>query len=203
MPPRKTVEGLTEASLRAFGPGDDVALILKDNLEIASYRSGWPERLRALAARTDIPPIRYVDTAYRDADMARLFRTATALVHPYRGEGVALPVLEAMACGTPVVVTRGGATDDFVDASVGALLPAGCRGAGRGRMRRHSRPGGPPNCWPNRRARPRRTATRSAGMPTTSARAAARTACSTSCSCGCASSTRSSSNSTAATASAV
>jgi glycosyltransferase involved in cell wall biosynthesis len=124
MPPRKNVGAVIDAYLSAFRPGDDVALILKDNLDVIAYRSGWPEKLRALAARTDIPPVRYVETAYSDADMARLFRTATALVHPYHGEGFALPVLEAMACGTPVIVTRGGATDDFVDAAAGTLLPS-------------------------------------------------------------------------------
>jgi glycosyltransferase involved in cell wall biosynthesis len=35
-------------------------------------------------------------------------------VSPYRAEGFNLPVLEAAACGLPVICTRGGATDDFV-----------------------------------------------------------------------------------------
>ena len=42
-----------------------------------------------------------------------LYAVADAYVSPYRAEGFNLPVLEAMACGTPVIVTDGGATDDF------------------------------------------------------------------------------------------
>jgi glycosyltransferase involved in cell wall biosynthesis len=42
-----------------------------------------------------------------------LYALADCYVSTYRAEGFNLPVLEAMACGTPVVVTKGGATDDF------------------------------------------------------------------------------------------
>lgn len=51
-------------------------------------------------------------------ELGELYRSADLLVHPYRSEGFALPVLEAMASGLPVVVTRGGATDDFCDDTV-------------------------------------------------------------------------------------
>jgi glycosyltransferase involved in cell wall biosynthesis len=37
------------------------------------------------------------------------------LVHPYRGEGFGLTVAEALASGTPVIVSAGGACDDFCD----------------------------------------------------------------------------------------
>ena len=33
---------------------------------------------------------------------------------PYRAEGFNLPVLEAAACGIPIICTQGGPTDDFV-----------------------------------------------------------------------------------------
>lgn len=47
------------------------------------------------------------------ADMRRLFGAMDAYVSPYRGEGFNLPVIEAIACGTPAIVTAGGATDDY------------------------------------------------------------------------------------------
>jgi glycosyltransferase involved in cell wall biosynthesis len=42
-------------------------------------------------------------------DLPRLYAGATALVCPSLVEGFGLPVLEAMACGTPVVCARAGA----------------------------------------------------------------------------------------------
>ena len=48
------------------------------------------------------------------ADMATLYQLSDAYVAPYRAEGFGLPVLEAAACGLPVICTAGGSTDDFV-----------------------------------------------------------------------------------------
>jgi len=42
-----------------------------------------------------------------------LFRGARCLVFPSLYEGFGLPILEAMACGTPVVTSRGGATEEI------------------------------------------------------------------------------------------
>jgi len=46
--------------------------------------------------------------------MALLYQAADTYVSPYRAEGFNMPVLEAAACGLPVICTSGGATDDFV-----------------------------------------------------------------------------------------
>jgi len=57
---------------------------------------------------------RYIGDALSNRDVALLYQAADAYVAPYRGEGFCLPVLEAAACGIPVICTRGGSTDDFV-----------------------------------------------------------------------------------------
>jgi alpha-1,6-mannosyltransferase len=55
--------------------------------------------------------------------LARLLASCDALVHPGDCETFGLVVLEAMACGLPVVATRGGAVAELVDASTGSLVP--------------------------------------------------------------------------------
>jgi glycosyltransferase involved in cell wall biosynthesis len=59
------------------------------------------------------PRLAWLENTLGFADMARLYQAADAYVSPYLGEGFNLPVLEATACGTLVICTRGGSTDDF------------------------------------------------------------------------------------------
>ena len=59
----------------------------------------------------------YVGKTLAAGDVANLYRAADVYLSPYRAEGFNLPVLEAAACGLPVICTRGGSTDDFADDS--------------------------------------------------------------------------------------
>lgn len=56
--------------------------------------------------------------------MRWLFSACDCYLAPYMGEGFNLPVLEAMACGLPLIVTRGGSTDDFVHPDCALFLSA-------------------------------------------------------------------------------
>jgi glycosyltransferase involved in cell wall biosynthesis len=47
-----------------------------------------------------------------DDELAALYRGAKCLVYPSLYEGFGLPVVEAMACGTPVVTSAGGAIEE-------------------------------------------------------------------------------------------
>ena len=49
--------------------------------------------------------VEYIDRILSETEMAGLYAACDCLVHPFRGEGFALPIVEAMACGLPVIVT--------------------------------------------------------------------------------------------------
>jgi glycosyltransferase involved in cell wall biosynthesis len=56
-----------------------------------------------------------------DAELARQYRGARCVVYPSLYEGFGIPVLEAMACGAPVVTSAGGATEE-VAGGAGVLV---------------------------------------------------------------------------------
>ncbi|MEM1432524.1 MAG: glycosyltransferase family 4 protein [Pseudomonadota bacterium] len=58
------------------------------------------------------------------AELAREFQSATLLVSPSLYEGFGLPAAEAMSCGTPVIVTDGGALPEVAGAA-GLIVPRG------------------------------------------------------------------------------
>lgn len=47
-----------------------------------------------------------------------LYNVANCYLAPYRAEGFNIPVLESMFCNTPVIISKGGSTDDFANTSL-------------------------------------------------------------------------------------
>ncbi len=117
---RKGVDVLMQAYATAFSGRDDVTLVIKDVAPTGAYKGrNVGTHLRDFADDPEMPRLVYLDVDLETEELAALYRSCDVLVHPYRGEGFAMPVLEAMACGLPVVVTAGGPTDEFVPDDAG------------------------------------------------------------------------------------
>ena len=122
---RKGVDLLLEAYGRAFTSDDDVCLVVKDVGEKAFYAGQTAgDLILEFLRRPGAPEVVYLGGALPAERMAGLYAACDCLAHPFRGEGFALPVAEAMACGRPAVVTAAGPVTDYCDAATGYLVPA-------------------------------------------------------------------------------
>jgi glycosyltransferase involved in cell wall biosynthesis len=121
---RKGVDLLVRAWADAFGPDDDVRLIIKDFGTQTHYRGQSVLDAAALARDPALAPIEHLTDEIPYHELPALYRGADVLVAPYRAEGFCLPALEAMACGLPVIHNGAGPTAEFVPADAGWALTA-------------------------------------------------------------------------------
>ena len=126
---RKAPEKLLRAFTRAFTDKDDVLLLLKV-LNVDTSRSLRRE-IDALDLPANAPPIAILhNNIIKSYQMASLYRSADCFVLPTRGEGWGMPILEAMACGLPVIATNWSAQTDFMNETnayplkIKGLIPA-------------------------------------------------------------------------------
>lgn len=98
--PRKNVPALVEGWQRAVtGLADPPALVLAGG-------RGWDERVDEVLARVP-SSLEVLRPGYLPLDLlAGFLGGAEVLAYPSLAEGFGLPVLEAMACGAPVLTTR-------------------------------------------------------------------------------------------------
>jgi glycosyltransferase involved in cell wall biosynthesis len=81
------------------------------------------ERLLALAASLGVGDLVQVVGGQTPATVARLMSESSVVVLPSRRESFGTVLIEAMACGTPVVSTRCGGPEETVNPTVGRLVP--------------------------------------------------------------------------------
>jgi len=114
--PNKGMDFLLKAFAEVVKWRPECRLVIKGVDAIYTSKQVLDESARKLTgeelARVQ-PRMRYVGGSLGQADMARVYQVADAYVSPYTAEGFNMPVLEAAACGLPVVCTAGGSTDDF------------------------------------------------------------------------------------------
>jgi glycosyltransferase involved in cell wall biosynthesis len=123
----KGLDILIEAVARLINSGRKIKLILKNNKEL--YGLGIEDTIQKFAKEhpslvTDnfFSSVQLVQSTLNLDQLRALYCISDIYASPYRAEGFNLPVLEAMACGTYVLVTDGGATDDFFQDACGRKI---------------------------------------------------------------------------------
>jgi glycosyltransferase involved in cell wall biosynthesis len=115
---RKNVGTLLEAYARLRGQvADAPRLVLAGHTTPASAR--WEARAAEAPLAGHVEITGYVDTARK----IELFANARMLVLPSYEEGFGLPVLEAMACGVPVVVSSRGSLPEVAGPAADPIDP--------------------------------------------------------------------------------
>jgi glycosyltransferase involved in cell wall biosynthesis len=117
---RKGFDLLMQAYAEEFTSDDDVCLVVKDFF----YGGDGRALVRELRLDPAAPEVRYGYGTIDWARVAGLYTACDCYVHPYRGEGFALPIVEAMACALPVIATGLGPTLDYCPEGTAYLLPA-------------------------------------------------------------------------------
>jgi glycosyltransferase involved in cell wall biosynthesis len=111
---RKNAEGMVGGVARARAKGLEVDLAWAGKLDAAKQ-----ERITGLAAKASVGDRVHLLGFVPDEDLRMLYRGALANLFVSRAEGFGYPVVEAMACGCPVITTAAGSLSELAaDAAI-------------------------------------------------------------------------------------
>ncbi|MEG3897094.1 MULTISPECIES: glycosyltransferase family 4 protein [unclassified Microcoleus] len=114
---RKGIRPLLKAFAAVVDKYPDARLVLKGSELLYPSRDEIAEACRVVLNDAErarvLPRLIYTGGQLSFAQIAEFYQAADVYVSPYLAEGFNLPVLEAAACGLPVICTEGGPTDDF------------------------------------------------------------------------------------------
>ncbi len=120
--PVKGVDILLRAVRLLVDSGRNVTLVLVGESYFKSYQREY-HRLRQLAQDLRLESRVNFAGKRRPPELVRSIQESAVLVLPSRAESFGMVLVEALACGTPVVATRCGGPEDIVTEEVGTLVP--------------------------------------------------------------------------------
>lgn len=120
---RKGLDIVLNSWHKVFRKYDNARLIIKDNPDIYGQNNVLNDIIK-IQYKTNCAKITYIDSNLSDEEMSCIFKASKAVIHPYRAEGFAMHVQEAVACGCVPIVSANGPTDDFLsEQNVGIRIP--------------------------------------------------------------------------------
>jgi len=109
---RKGLDILVKAYLQEFSAKENVSLVIKEAMRWKHFEP-WIEKVMGHPAmhKSNSPKIIHINK--EDKSLSGYFTASDVGVFPFRGEGFGLPILECIASGRPVIVTKGTGPMDY------------------------------------------------------------------------------------------
>lgn len=124
---RKNGEGLIRAFYNEFVADDKVLLVVKTYGASAFSDRRWIKerilKLKEESGNKNPPPLYLLDKLLTPSQVNSIHPQCNAYVHCGKGEGLNIPLLEAMSYGQQVITTKLGGIADWMDNNTGYIIP--------------------------------------------------------------------------------